>query len=231
MSDNITTYSLPHLLAGQYVLTALRSRAADGVQYTATQKDTQREVLIRSMLSTGADDCEAQHAFIEDARACSRVQLPYVSAVIELLPADGAWHLVFEGNGTDSLDFAAAAGQKINEQAMLNLLQKICTLCLYLDAEGINSGAFHLGGVYRYGSDFMLDNPACSGKRQASTSNRYVIEATRKLLPLLAGQESALRQLMQRVADMPDSCVLVASELLSELARLPMGDDAEELIL
>ena len=231
MPDHISTYSLPYLLAGQYVLTSLRSRDADGVQYAATQKDTQREVLIRSMLATAVADSEAQHAFIEDARACSRVQLPYVSAVIELLPADGAWHLVFEGNGTDSLDFVAAAGQKINGQAMLNLLQKICSLCLYLDAEGINSGAFRLGGVYRYGSDFMLDNPACSGKRRAATSNRYVIEASRKLLPLLDGQESALHLLMQRIADMPDSCVLVAPEMLSELARLPQGNDAEEFIL
>ena len=44
-----------------------------------------------------------------------------------------------------------------------------------------------------------------------------------------SGAES--ERLLSLMEQVPDSCVLVASELLSELARLPMGDDAEELIL
>ena len=229
------TYMLPHLLAGQYVLTSIRGETPDGIMYEATQKDTQREVLVHSLHAEMALDTTLCHTFIEDARACTRVQLPFVSAVLELLPADDTWHLVCEGNGTDSLDFAAAAKQSIRCADMVDLLNKIGLLCLHLDALGINSRPFRLAGVYRQGQRFLLDNPACSGRRLPHESNRSVIDAVKALLPLLeAGEASAvveLRHIMQRVADKTESCALVAAELLCELARIPAAQIEEELLL
>lgn len=229
------TYMLPHLLAEQYVLTSIRSETPVGVLYEATQKDTQREVLVHSLHAGAALDAMLCNTFIEDARACSRVQMPFVSAVIELLPADDTWHVVFEGNGTDSLDFAAAAKQTIRSADMMRLLQKIGKLCLHLDAEGINSRPFCLAGVYRLGAHFLMDNPACSGTRSPQESNRYVIAAAKALLPLLEpGQDEqtvTLRSMMQRIADKPASCALVASELLCELARVPVVQGEDDLLL
>ncbi len=229
------TYMLPHLLAGQYVLTSIRCDTPVGVLYEATQKDTQRDVLVHSLHAGLALDTSLCNTFIEDARACSRVQMPFVSAVIELLPADETWHLVFEGNGTDSLDFAAASKQCITCADMVGLLQKIGKLCLHLDAEGINSRPFRLAGLYRMGTHYLMDNPACSGKRSPLESNRYVIAAAKALLPLLENGQGddvvAVRRMMQRVADMPESCGLVAAELLCELARVPVGRQEDELLL
>lgn len=226
---------LPHLLAGQYVLTSVRLETSVGVLYEATQKDTQREVLVYTLHPGLALDTSICNTFIEDARACSRVQMPYVSAVIELLPADDTWHLVCEGNGSDSLNFALAAKQTISGADMVSLLQKIGKLCLHLDAEGINSRPFRLSGVYRQGKHFLMDSPACSGKRSPQESNHYVIAATKALLPLLEPGSGtvalAVRHIMQRVADKPASSALVAVELLCELARVPMEQEEDEFLL
>ena len=229
MQSALVPFTLPHLLAGQYLLISQHSREGGCIYYVATQKDTQREVLIRS-LHAGAVD-----AFIEDARACSRVQLPYVSAVIEMLPAEGGWHVVFEGNGSDSLNFVAAEGRKVSASVMVNLLQKLSSLCLLLDAEHINSGAFRLEHVYLHGNDILLDNPACSGSRHPKTSNCYMIEAAKALLPLLAAADTELsdrvRRLLQWIADMPESCVLLPAEVLGEVSRLPAEDSSEDMLL
>lgn len=229
------TYMLPHLLAGQYVLTSIRCDTPVGVLYEATQKDTQRDVLVYSLHAGLALDVSLCNTFIEDARACSRVQMPFVSAVIELFPADETWHLVFEGNGTDSLDFVAVSKQSIPCADMVGLLQKIGKLCLYLDAEGINSRPFRLAGLYRRGNHYLMDNPASSGQRSPLESNRYVIAAAKALLPLLENGQGddvvAVRRMMQRIADMPESCGLVAAELLCELARVPVVLQENELLL
>lgn len=229
-------YELPHLLAGAYVLTSIHSETAQEVQYVATQKDTQREVLIRSLGKLFAENATICSDFIEDARACSRVQLPYVSSVIELLPADGSWHLVFEGNGADSLNLLAVSGQKIRNVDMVHLLRNLCELCLYLDAAGINSRPFRLDGVYRNGKEFLLDNPACAGVRTAQVSNRYLIDAAKALLPLVAGSAmqggaaGMVKALLSRVADMPDACSLVAMDMLRELTSLTPLISAEDVI-
>lgn len=233
----ISVYGLPHLLAGEYLLTAVHSEMEQEVQYIATQKDTQREVLVRSLSVAAAQDLAVCNDFIESARACARVQLPFVSAVIELLPVDGSWHIVMEGNGKNSLNLLAVSGQKIRSIDMVSLLRCLCELCLYLDAEGINSRPFRLADVYRNGKEFLLDNPACAGCRTAKVSNRYMIDAAKALLPLLHGGASqgasigAVKALLTRVAEMPDDCVLVAAEVLRELVALSSLVSVEDIII
>lgn len=231
-----SVYGLPHLLAGEYLLTAVHSEMEQEVQYIATQKDTQREVLIRSLRAVAAQDLAVCNDFIESARACARVQLPFVSTVIELLPVDGSWHIVMEGNGKNSLNLLAVSGQRIRSIDMVNLLLCLCELCLYLDAEGINSRPFRLADVYRNGKEFLLDNPACAGCRTAKVSNRYMIDAAKALLPLLHGASQgqavgAVKALLTRVAEMPDDCVLVAADVLRNLVSLSSLLSLEDIII
>ncbi len=229
------SFALPFLLAQQYVLTAVHRETRDSVLYTAMQKDTQRSVLVRSLRRRYADDAEAINCFIESARAASRLQWPAVSAVLEVFEIEGTWHLVCEGNGSDSLDFVALDGQKIEAADMVNLLSMLCRLCLYLDAENINTQPFCLNAIYRNSGDFVLDNPAADGKRDARVSNRYMIDAAQALLPLLAEDgkpyTALVRQCMQQVAEMPDTCSLIASDLLCDLTRLPDDAPAEDILL
>ncbi len=228
-------YTLPCLLAQQYVLTDVHHETPDAVFYSAVQKDTQRNVLVCSLRGRFAADSEVCERFFETARSASRLHLPSVSAVLEIFEAWGTWHLVFEGNGSQSLDFLLLEGRKLNSEAMAHLLGMLCRLCLYLDAENINALPFSLNSVYLDASDFVLDNPAVAGRRDSFVSNRFIIDAARALLPLLDLGErphSALvRQLMLRVAEKPDTCPLVASELLCELVRLPDDSHPDDVLL
>ncbi|MBQ8900194.1 MAG: hypothetical protein IJY72_04490 [Akkermansia sp.] len=44
-----TAYSLPALVGGQYVLSAVLSETADTILYSATQKDMRREVVVETL--------------------------------------------------------------------------------------------------------------------------------------------------------------------------------------
>ena len=49
-------YSLPKLLSGQYMLTAVMRESADTVFFAAMQKDLRREVVVESLRSEAMQD-------------------------------------------------------------------------------------------------------------------------------------------------------------------------------
>ena len=63
-----SAYSLPRVVAEQYILTSVQSEDTDTVTYAATQKNMSRDVLLRSLRLAAMQDDRKVRAFVETAR-------------------------------------------------------------------------------------------------------------------------------------------------------------------
>lgn len=180
-----SAYSLPRVVANQYILTSVFSEDADTVTYAATQKNMSRDVLLRSLRSAAMADDRKVRFFVETARLQARFYHPNIAAPLELLEADGTWHLAMERIKGEPLDMMVSNGRVLPSHVICGLLQQLCRVCIYLDIERIALAPFSLEHTYLMEVGFRFDNMAQAGTRLRNASKRYLSNACELIQPLL----------------------------------------------
>lgn len=195
-----SAYSLPRVVAQQYILSAVLSEDVDTVTYAATQKNMSREVLLRSLRPAAMQDDRKVRFFVESARLKARLEHPNIAAPLELLEADGTWHLAMERIKGEPLDMMVNNGRILPSIVICGLLQQLCRVCIYLDIERVASEPFALEHTFLMDVGFRFDNMAQAGPRNRNASKRYLAEASRLILPLL-DRETPLAMHLVRVME------------------------------
>jgi len=178
-------YSLPALVGEQYVLSAVLHETADTVLYAATQKDMRREVIMESLRPEAMSDHMKVQAFLDSARAQSRMSGGPIASTLELIFADNTWHLAKERIEGVPLDVMVSEGRKLSACSVGELMQMLCRICLCMDIEGIAGEEFLLQHLYYMSPGFRLRNPAVGGKRKRTTSRAVLTTAANELLQLV----------------------------------------------
>ena len=168
-----SAYSLPCVVADQYIFTSIHSEDADTVTYAATQKNMSREVLVRSLRPAAMQDSRKVRFFVETARLQARLEHPNIAAPLELLQADETWHLAVERIKGEPLDMMVSNGRVLSSMVVCGLLQQLCRVCIYLDIERIASSPFALEHAYFMEMNFRFDNMALAGLRARNASMNY----------------------------------------------------------
>lgn len=195
-----SSYDLPCVVAQQYILTSVVAEDADTVTYAATQKNMSRDVLVRSLRTAAIQDNHKIRFFVETARQQARLEHPNIAAPLELLQADGTWHLAMERIKGEPLDMMVSNGRVLPSRVICGLLQQLCRVCIYLDIERIASVPFSLEHTYLMEINFRFDNMAQAGPRPRNESMRYLSDACRLIRPLL-DMNSPLSKHLGRVMD------------------------------
>lgn len=220
-----SAYSLPRVVAEQYILTSVQSEDADTVTYAATQKNMSRDVLLRSLRLSAMQDDRKVRSFVETARLQARLEHPNIAAPLELLEADGTWHLAMERIKGEPLDMMVSNGRVLPSSVICGLLMQLCRVCIYLDIERVNSVPFALEHTYLMDVGFRFSNMALAGPRPRNTSRKYLAAATRLVAPLL-DMETPLAMHIMRVMEHMQSMgswrPLTPVYLDEELTRLQM---------
>lgn len=180
-----SAYSLPRVVANQYILSSILEEDADTVTYAATQKNMSREVLLRSLRPAAMQDDRKVRFFVETARLQARLAHPNIAAPLELLEADGTWHLAMERIKGEPLDMMVSNGRVLPSIVICGLLQQLCRVCIYLDIERIALVPFSLEHTYLMDVGFRFDNMALAGPRPRNASKRYLSAAFKLIEPLL----------------------------------------------
>lgn len=220
-----SAYSLPRVVAQQYILSAVVSEDADTVTYAATQKNMSRDVLLRSLRPAAMQDNRKVRFFVETARLQARLDHPNIAAPLELLQADDTWHLAMERIKGEPLDMMVSNGRLLPSIVVCGLLQQLCRVCIYLDIERISSAPFALEHTFLMDVGFRFDNMAEAGPRGRTASKRYLAAASRLIIPLL-DMESPLAMHLLRVMEHMQSVgswrPLTPVHFNEELTRLQM---------
>lgn len=198
----MSTFSLPALVGGQYVFTAVLRETADTVLYAATQKNMRREVVVETLRPHAMTDPLKEQAFLEKARAQARMSGGIIASSLELFFAVGTWHLAKERVEGTPLDEMVANGHLLPAADICELMQALCHICISMDMEGIEGEPFRLQNLYYTAPGFRLRNPALGGERSRTTSRRVLTAAAADLLELV------------------DLCSPYASELCDVLHRM-----------
>lgn len=178
-------YRLPAMLGEQYMLRNVVEERKSVILYDAQHKDIRRDVIVESMrLSAMQDDAKIE-AFLESARLRSSMKFNTLGASLELLFIDDCWHFISERINGDSFNLLLSRGDQLSAHQISSLMRQICTLCIYLDIEGIASRQFALEEIYLANGNFRMNNPACSGVRGRYTSRDYITEAATALVGFL----------------------------------------------
>lgn len=220
-----SAYSLPRVLAGQYILSSILEEDADTVTYTATQKNMSRDVLVRSLRAAAAEDDRKVRFFVETARMQARLDHPNIAAPLELLEADGTWHLAMERIKGEPLDMMVSNGRVLPAIVICGLLQQLCRVCIYLDIERIALVPFKLEHTYLMDVGFRFDNMALAGPRPRNASQRYLSEACKLIVPLLdmdSPLATHLYRIMKHIKRVASWRPLTPVHFGEELTRLQM---------
>jgi hypothetical protein len=220
-----SAYSLPRVVAQQYILSSVHSEDADTVTYVATQKNMSREVLLCSLRASAAQDARKVRFFVETARTQARLEHPNIAAPLELLEADGSWHLAVERIKGEPLDMMVNSGRVLPAIVICGLLQQLCRVCIYLDIERIASIPFALQSTYLMDVGFRFDNMATAGPRQRQASKRYLSDASRLIEPILdlnSPLAQHLRRVMRHMQSVGTWRPLTTVAFGEELTRLQM---------
>lgn len=220
-----SAYSLPRVVAGQYILSAILEEDADTVTYAATQKNMSRDVLVRSLRPAAMEDNRKVRFFVETARLQARLSHPNIAAPLELLEADGSWHLAMERIKGEPLDMMVSNGRVLPAIVICGLLQQLCRVCIYLDIERIALVPFSLEHTYLMDIGFRFDNMAQAGPRPRNASKRYLSEACGLIEPLLDMESplaTHLRRIMYHIQRVGTWRPLTTVYFGEELTRLQM---------
>lgn len=178
-----TAYSLPKLLAGQYMLTAVQRETADTVVYTATQKDLRRDVVVESLRPELMSDPYKVQAFLETAKAQSCMGGKFIALVLELFRAEGTWHIARERILGTPVDHLVASEESGPVDALCELMLTLIRSCIRHDMMGVATAPFSMQNAYYMGLGFRLDNLAQAGVRKPCSSCRDIRNAARAILP------------------------------------------------
>ncbi len=218
-------YTLPFLLADQYMLTSVLHERAASVLYLATQKDVRREVIVESLRPELVAHAPSADRFLQSARAQARFDPPQVASLLELFFSAGTWHVVRERVIGEPLDTLHARGGTLSAIRVVELLLHLCRGCIYLDIEGISASRFELHHAYLVEHGFRFDNMACAGLRQRDASHRFLRRAVQLIHPLLDGGDpgaARLTELMERMGCEGNWDTLGVLRFDEELTRLQL---------
>ncbi len=196
------SYLLPTMLGDQYVLTSVLRESTDTVTYAATQKDMRRDVVVESLREEAMSDPLKVDRFLQTAKIQAGIDFPCVASALELLYAEGTWHLAKERIKGEALDMMAASGRSLTVRQALALLLHLCHACVYMDIEGIACEPFSLERAYVVENDFRFDNLSKAGERTRSDTQRHLSRAARLIRPLVEENEAGGRQVMDLLGRM-----------------------------
>ncbi len=185
MNQIDSTYALPRVMGQQYILSSIIEESADTITYAATQKDMRRDVIVETLRPQAALEPRKVRFFIETARMQTRVEHPSVAAPLELLEAEGTWHLAKEKIKGEPLDMMVSNGRVLPSEVICGLMQQLCRACIYMDMERIACAPFALEHTYLMETGFRFDNMALAGPRPRNASMHYLANAARFIAPLL----------------------------------------------
>ncbi len=180
-----SVYSLPKLLSGQYMLTAVMRESADTVTFAAMQKDLRREVVLESLRPECMADPFKVQRFLEMARAQSSMGGKFVGTVLELLYAEDTWHIARERIQGRPLDELLAQGERGSAATLCEFMLTLCRICIKHDMLGIATAPFSIQNAHYMGLGFRLANLAQAGPREPSSSCRDIRNAARDLLAVV----------------------------------------------
>ncbi len=180
-----SVYNLPLLLNKQYMLTAVLRETADTVVYAATQQDMRRDVAVESLRPECMDDPIRVQRFLETARAQTRMGGKFVATTLELVQAQGSWHLVRERIQGEPLDELIAAEQRVSAAVLCDFMLCLCRNCIVHDMQGVATLPFSLQNAFFMGLSFRLDNLAIAGERDPRSSCHALQSVARDLQPLV----------------------------------------------
>lgn len=219
-------YALPALVGEQYVLSSVLRETPDTVLYAATQKDMRRDVVVETLKPEAASDPVRVQQFLETAKAQAQFCGNNIAASLELLYAEGTWHMAKERIRGEALDAMLERGGKLPSAAVCELMLHLCRICVGLDIEKIANLPFALQNVYAVGMEFRFDNLACAGERSRSASRRMLTDAAKQAALLLepespfAEEVGGLLERMRLNANWSMISPLLFDE---EFARLQLG--------
>lgn len=178
-------YSLPKLLAGQYMLTSVLRETVDTVIYSATQKDLRREVVVETLRPSRMADPYKVQFFLETARAQSGMGSRFIATVLELLYTDDTWHIARERIQGKPLDDLLAEGERGSAATFCELMLTLIRTCIRHDILGVATTPFSLQNAHFMGMGFRIDNMAQAGERDPRSSCRDIQNAAREMLPMV----------------------------------------------
>lgn len=235
MSNKI--YALPMVLGDQYILSNVLRETEDTVVYAAMQKDMRREVQVESLCPAAMQDPAKVSHFLETARIQASIPSKVVASTLELIQAEGSWHLTKERIKGEPLDIMVSTGRKLPALVLCNLFLELCHAAIYLDIRGVNNRSMHPEDIYLLDHGFRFENLTCAGKRSSTATSELLSSLAADLLPLLdAGSYEAFRmeEILKRVRYgcnwTPMSVLLLDEELVrlqADIIALIEGDSAE----
>lgn len=220
-----SVYSLPKLLNGQYMLTAVLRETADTVVYAATQKDLRREVVVETLRPERMADPHKVQFFLESARAQTGMGGKFVATVLELLYAEDTWHIARERIQGPPLDELLAAGERGSAATFCELMLTLIRMCIRYDIEGVASTPFFLQNAHFMGLGFRLDNLAQAGTRDPRSSCRDIQNAARELLPMIdeaAPRAKDIRVIFNNILSTSNWTKLTPLDAYAEFIRLQL---------
>lgn len=220
-----TAYSLPKLLAGQYMLTAVLRETPNTVVYAATQKDLRRDVVVESLRPELMADPYKVQAFIETAKAQSRMGGKFIALVLEFLRAENTWHIARERIQGAPLDDLLSSGETVTVATWCELMLTLIRSCIRHDMLGVATAPFSLQNAYYMGLGFRLDNLAESGVRKPCSSCRDIRNAARAILPNVDAacvHAHDLTIILNNILQSTHQTTLTALDVYAEFIRLQM---------
>lgn len=218
----LNLYALPMMLGDQYIVSSIVKETKDTVTFAGMQKDMRREVLVETLRPEAMKDPDRLHNFLDTARLQSRIDSKEVARTLELLEAEGTWHLAKEKINGEPLDVMVSSGRKLPAITICGLFLQLCHHCLFLEANNLNSKPLTLDSVYLMDYNFRFDNMVCVGKRPDGATKDTLATVARSLIPLLDLSSPCayrMRELLNRVCYSRHWDVSITLLLDEELVR------------
>lgn len=216
-------YTLPKLLDGQYLLTALHKELPESIIYTATQKDLRREVRVKS-LKRKFHTTDGNARFFADAEAQTMCCHPFISAPLELFEAEDTWHLSYESWEGEPLDIISVNKRTISPLQCCLFMREMCHLILSLDALRLANRPLGMDEIYlRADGSFRINNPAIGGVRTAEMREELIKSVGSWVLRLIDPSSvaaSRISSLALRMVQMQACSALTAVNFTEEISVL-----------
>lgn len=214
------------MIADQYILSSMLEEKEDSVIYEATQKDLQRKVLVESLRVDAAGDEDKVGFFFATCRLQARIRHSSLAAPLELLDADGTWHVARERIHGEPLDAMVSAGRTLSAAMVCGLLQQLCYMHLYFDMEHIATVPFSPEHTYLMDfGGYRFDHMAVAGVRRHGETQRQLSAVADVVEPLLDRSSvftPTLLQMMDQIRNTRAWSPVSPAVLDEELIRLQM---------
>ncbi|MFI3242854.1 MAG: SUMF1/EgtB/PvdO family nonheme iron enzyme [Akkermansia sp.] len=169
---------------GDYTLLSLLGSQHDRSFYEAQQIHVGRIVIVE-LINAKTTNISREH-FVESARVRVAEQIPGVMPVYEAVELDDYWLVCQERPKGKSLAELASANERLTPFAVCRLLEQVCELYHYCNAQRIRSNCLTANTVYQLSEEqFCFLSPARSlGEEEVSRSIKMA-ELAELIIPVL----------------------------------------------